>query len=250
MSVNRKKQFVLLLLVVVIAGLLSILGTAAADSPVTPFPPDSSPYGQTYDEWAEEFWLWVGRVKVKDIDDHPLLAVDPYDVECKLGQQGKVWFLGGIYGGAGTESRTCKVPAGKALFFPIVNILCSPLAHDPPDPAILLTCAVTPGDVYGFEYDMYPVSATIDGADIPDLEDYYVLSEATFEIGRIPDQIRDPNIFGADAGTVEPAASSGYYLMLPPLSEGSHIINFVGVIAVEGTPYPTDMTYFLEVVDD
>ena len=37
-----------------------------------------------------------------------------------VGQSGSVWFLAGIFGG-GSATRTCAVPAGKALYFPVLN---------------------------------------------------------------------------------------------------------------------------------
>ena len=33
-----------------------------------------------------------------------------------------VWFLAGTTGNS--ASRTCEIPAGKAIMFPIINVLC------------------------------------------------------------------------------------------------------------------------------
>lgn len=40
--------------------------------------------------------------------------------DVNAGQTGHVWFLGGNFTG-GSENRTATIPAGVALFFPILN---------------------------------------------------------------------------------------------------------------------------------
>jgi hypothetical protein len=37
-----------------------------------------------------------------------------------VGQRGPIWFLAGTFGG-GTATRSCSVPQGAALFFPVIN---------------------------------------------------------------------------------------------------------------------------------
>lgn len=46
--------------------------------------------------------------------------LDATGEHCMVGQSGSVWFLAGIFGG-GSATRTCAVPAGKALYFPVLN---------------------------------------------------------------------------------------------------------------------------------
>jgi len=234
MNTNRKMQVVMLLLVVVIAGLSSMFTTVAADSPVEPIPPDD-----TYKELAAEWWQWAAVLPADE--DHPLIADGKMD--CGLGQAGDVWFLGGTFSESGVANRECKVPGGKALFFPIVNVMCSPLTGD--DPNTLLECAENPTVPEGFEFQMNPLFATIDGQEVGNLEDYYTLSEETFTITLPP----PPNIFGTWQG-----ATSGYYLLLPPLSKGWHEITFAGEIVVldpDGEPvyyFITEISYDLKVV--
>jgi len=246
MNANRKKQVVLLLLVVVIAGLMAVMagGAAAQNGPPNPpvLPPVANAFGMTYGEWAIAWWQWAGTVEVENLNDHPLVADG--EMDCSLGQDGKVWFLGGTFGheATGTADRECDVPVGKALFFPMVNIICSPLTSDPDDAEFLLACAINPGDVYGFELGMSPLSVSIDGVEIPNLDYYYVEPGVTFDIGPVP----DPNIFYADEGAVEQAATTGYYLLLPPLSKGDHTIAFEAEVTGD---YPSyyDITYLLHV---
>lgn len=177
---------------------------------------------------------------------HPI--IDDYKVKCHLGQDGDVWFLGGVYGESGVAERECDVPVGKALFFPIVNVICSEFTGDD-DP---LACAENPTVPPGFEFQMNPLSATIDGQEVGNLEEYYVLSDEIFTLG----PLLKPNIFNAPKGAVGEGATSGYYLLLPPLAEGKHNITFAGEIVVldpGGNPvyyFKPDISYHLTVVDD
>jgi len=79
-------------------------------------PPQSSPYGQTYGEWSGAWWRWAYSFPAGE-DQNPVQ--DPTGALAGLGQSGPVWFLAGSFGQ--TITRTATVPAGKALFFPIIN---------------------------------------------------------------------------------------------------------------------------------
>src|SRR5215475_11351924 len=45
---------------------------------------------------------------------------DTAGADCMVGQHDPIWFLAGIFPG-GTATRTCAVPAGEWLFFPVIN---------------------------------------------------------------------------------------------------------------------------------
>lgn len=249
MNVNRRRQACLLLLVVLLVGLLVAVsgGEAVAKGfrhGPRAFPPTRAWYGHTYEEWGAKFFQWAASVP--DDGNHPLKVAGQMD--CSRGQEGDVWFLGGIYGGSGQLTRECTIPEGKALFFPIVNIICSPFTDDFPE--VLLACAANPGDVYEFGFHMYPVKATVDGKPIGGLERFYTLSKETFDLGPLP----YPNIFDDPLDAVAPGATGGYYLLMPPLPEGEHVIYFNGGYDLDfdfdGTADYTstqEITYILEV---
>jgi hypothetical protein len=47
-------------------------------------------------------------------------VVDETGALCAVGQRGPVWFLAGTFSG-GMLTRTCTVPEGTTLFFPVIN---------------------------------------------------------------------------------------------------------------------------------
>jgi hypothetical protein len=56
----------------------------------------------------------------------------------------------------------------------------------------------------------------------------------------------DGNLFGIPAGLYAPAVADGFYLLLPPLRPGEHIIEFGGTGNFNG-PFSQDITYELRV---
>jgi hypothetical protein len=80
------------------------------------FPPDSHPYGNTYGEWSARWWQWA-----LSVPEGMNPVFDTTGVRCAEAQAGPVWFLAGTFGGAVT--RSCPVPAGKALFVPLLNAI-------------------------------------------------------------------------------------------------------------------------------
>jgi hypothetical protein len=224
-----KKQVGLLLFVVIVAGLLAFFAggdvVQAHSAPV--LPPNSTAFGKTYEEWAATWWQWA--YSLPDDGTHPL-TVDG-EMDCSLGQKGKVWFLGGnLYGSE--ADRICEVPVGKAIFFPIVNIVCSEWTGDD-DP---LACAESPGVPPGSEFIMNPLSLKIDGKKVGGLHRFLVVSQETFVIGPTP----DPAIWGAPAGETTLGATRGYYVLLAPLSRGMHDIEFAGEILVTDPEDPNN----------
>src|SRR4051794_22907267 len=86
-------------------------------------PPVSTPYGLTYAQWSARWWQWAFSIPGPV---NPL--IDTTGAQCAQGQSGNVWFLAGLWVDPplvpNTAVRTCTVPSGKALFFPVANIEC------------------------------------------------------------------------------------------------------------------------------
>ena len=245
MNANRRKQIGLLLVVVVLAALLAAFTgeeAAARGKRRGPWirPPRRAWYGQTYEEWAADFWQWA--FALPGDATHPFNAEG--EMDCSLGQDGDVWFL--AYPNEGwpdaviSKERACEIPAGKALFFPVVSLVCT--TYEDGD---------TAEDIEGcanFISDFnFPLSAKIDGKKVRNLKKYEILSPV-FDIAPLPDL----NVNGWPPGWEGLGVTTGYYLLLPPLPEGEHEIEFSGQVYAPdfGVDWTFDVLYELEVVDD
>jgi hypothetical protein len=187
-------------------------------------PPNASPHGHTYAEWNALWWRWFLALP---ISNNPALGAD-----CSTGQVGSVWFLVGIPGPA---TINCNVPPGKTLFLPVINTECSSLEPPPffgATPADRTACAKAIGDT-GVN-----LSATIDGVAVQNLANYRSTSpNFTFVVP-------PNNVLGTPAGAGESVAD-GFYLMITPLSHGTHIIHIGG--AYLNPAFAIDTTIVLNV---
>src|SRR5437773_9144834 len=82
------------------------------------YPLDSQPFGIGYIRGAEGF-----HKLLYEEPTNTNIATDTSGKYCALDQSGPLWYLAGTAGGA--VVRSCSVPAGKALFFPLIANECS-----------------------------------------------------------------------------------------------------------------------------
>jgi hypothetical protein len=226
-------------LLATIAVILASIGTgpaataqAGVNSNPGVLPPNSNPYGRSYEEWTRAWVRWIMGISA---DQNPLL--DETGANCDVGQSGHVWFLAGNFGG--TTVRNCVVPNGKALFFPVINAFWVNTEGET-DQQMLDGLANLMALI-----DEDSLQADVDGRQVHHLPRY--------KISRIvqPDPLRvfnvalvENNILGAPAGTYR-GVGDGYYLMLAPLSRGQHTIHFHG--EVPDFDFVVDVTYNLTV---
>jgi hypothetical protein len=188
--------------------------------------------GKTYAEWSVAWWKWAQAIKK---DRNPIL--DKTGEFAGQGQEGPVWFLAGNVGGKST--RKCAIPAGKPVFFPVVNIS----EDEAPDKADeKKQRAVAKAEMDRAE----GLEASLDGKRISGLDRFRVAS-AVFTF-TAPDKAADAP-FGADGSIGKrTAVSDGYWIMLKPLSEGKHTLHFKGKRTDKGTVlFDLDVTYELTV---
>jgi hypothetical protein len=221
------------------AGLILVFATASSARAQTLnsgiIDPTSTYEGKTYGDWSAAHWQWVYSLPR---DKHPLFDTGNVSV----GQTGDVWFLGGAYttiadtNGVinGTAVRDCTIPQGKSLFFPLIDAESSTAEGNGSTYAELSAHAKAQIDA------MNKLSCTIDGQTVSNLTSYRAASDL-FTWGPLPTN----NVFGDPvnfpAGTTSQAAADGYYLLLQPLTPGSHSIHFTG-----GVPgFLLDITYNL-----
>jgi hypothetical protein len=173
--------------------------------------------------------------------------LDESGEDCVVGQQGPIWFLAGPFGGGEVE-RECSIPAGKRLFFPLINSI----AFDTPgvcgqegslSVAELRTNAADQLD------NPENLSVTLDNQSI---SSFRRTRSPVFEIALPEDNVFDAICEGLGLGNVpggiySPAVEVGFYVLLHPLSPGEHVLKFYAEIpGPEGAV--VDVTYVLTVV--
>jgi hypothetical protein len=184
-------------------------------------PPQSMAYGKSYGEWSKEWWLYT---MPKGLDVNPF----GFGTDGTLGQSGKVWFLGGTFVGPwdNTISREITIPAGTALFFPIMNVECSTIETEASgfhgdNEAELRECAKGWADqmVAG---NWGPLYCIVDGVVLNNVEQYRC-STPLISI-TLPALAADNNIFFVPVaeGTQVSSVGDGIYIMLAPLAVGTH----------------------------
>ena len=170
--------------------------------------------GKTIGEWSAAWWQWATPIPTPS---NPVL--DTSGEFAGINQRGPVWFLAGSFFNAGPVIRTVTVPAGKSIFFPIVNTgwVKFPLDKDT-ESSIResLNGSISPlgGDLV----------STLDG--VPTVFDHRTPTVRTqspvFPFKNVPQD----NILGAPIPAGSIGFSDGFWVMLPPLTPGSHVLKF------------------------
>ena len=185
---------------------------------------------------AAHWWQWA---LAEPTLDNPLL--DTTGQFAALNQQGRVWFVAGSLSSK-PITRTFTVPAGKALFFPIVNVfdvedgiaaggqfVFPPATHPIPQPV-----QTAQGIVSSIIAAATGLSCEVDG--VPLQINAANLEQSTPFSTFLPAD----NIVRVPAGVYFPFVDSGYYVLLAPLSTGFHTIHFAGTI--NAFPLTVDVT--------
>jgi hypothetical protein len=190
-------------------------------------------------ELSAQWWQWALSIPTAT---NPL--ADLTGGLCMAGQRGPVWFLAGTMSASGTPPpvvRTCDVPEGTALFFPVINTV----NFNSPD------CGQVNRDLSVAELRAM-VAPGIDAAsglsvllDNRPLRPHRVRS-VPFAV-TLPPQDLFSVTFGITClvpGRVySPAVDDGYYVLLRGLSVGQHHLSFRGSIS----GFSLDVFYTLNV---
>jgi hypothetical protein len=222
-----------------LAGVLSARADGGEDGEIRIFPPDSTPYGRSYGEWAAEFWQWAFPLPV---EGHPFLPspADPY-FDYSYAQSGKVWFWSAP---DGPLTRIVTMPAEKAMFLTIRDVDCSSL--EAPDSGFFGVTEEEQRACAKFWADhIVDVFCVIDGVAVADLQAYRVTTP------QFKFKAPTPWIFG-EVGGKGTAVGDGYFLMLE-LPKGAHTIHYGGTfrftLEADGfdAEFPKDITIELTV---
>jgi hypothetical protein len=161
----------------------------------------------------------------------PVTANPLFDTaDISAGQTGKVWFIGGTFHAnpdpsnpsvsIGEADREGTIPAGTALFFPVMGAEGSELEGNGTTKAELGAAAR-----YLMDHVVF-MEASIDGVEVKNLWAYREESPLFF-VGPLPEDNMFEVAFGADApaGSTSPVVADGAYLFVNPLPPGVHKIH-------------------------
>ncbi len=194
-------------------------------------------------ELAADWWQWALS---KPTDVNPLLGGDPdYSEEQCDGQPvtdvpGKKWFLAGTFD-ASTVERTCTMPVGTQLFFPVGNVVF--LITEPNENEEIARQFVNEYIDAVLADPELSISVTVDGKEIK--QKRIVRADSPLFTATLPaDNLF--SAFGLEAGEYQ-AVADGLWAALPPLSKGEHTIHFE--ISAPSVGLEQDNTYYLTVVN-
>lgn len=183
---------------------------------------------------SAEWWQWVLSIPTSE---NPML--DTTGQNCSVGQRGNIWFLVGIFQ-SGTITRTCSVPQGKQLFFPVinyVNISAPGIGGQGPENYLVKDMRK---DTAAYINNATNLSVILDGKKIKKID--HIKSDV-FEVSLTAD-----NVFGVPAGIYSPAVDEGFYVMLGPLDVGTHTLHIHSENPDVAPAFSLDVTYNLNVV--
>ena len=106
----------------------------------------------------------------------------------------------------------CTVPAGKYLFFPLINYVVYP--RD----GYSITCEHAIARTANLTNDVTALVLEVDGKVYKNLTAHRQATRECFDLAALA------------GGGLEPTAANGYYIMLRPLTRGTHTLNFGGIL--------------------
>lgn len=171
-------------------------------------------------------------------------AVDTTGANCMLGQRGPVWLLAGTFSG-GSAVRSCSIPQGAWLFFPVVNFVNFNTPNCNQGPGNLSVDTLR-SQIVSIVDAATNLSVTLDGRPVREI---VRVKSVPFAVTLPVDNIFGPNACGAGiglSGVFSPAIDDGFYSLLPPLSSGKHTLHIYGQMPAAAVT--VDVTYNLTIV--
>jgi len=190
-----------------LAFLASVPAAALAQEPYL-LPPDARVANQTQEDWSRSWWQWAASFEMYESP-----VADTTGERCGGHQSGEVWFLAGTYETKRTL-RTCRVPRGKHLFFPLINYVVMPNPRKP------IGCEAVTNTAALMTERVSNLVLRIDGERYDDLAAHRQATRECFDIG----------VLVAPPVRMYPTAANGYYAMLRPLPPGTHTIDLGGIL--------------------
>ena len=170
-------------------------------------PPDALVANQNQEDWSRNWWQWAAS-----FERHESPVADTTGERCGGHQSGDVWFLAGTYETQRTF-RTCRVPRGKHLFFPLINYIVMPNRAP-------ISCEAVTNTAARMTDDVSNLVLRIDGERYDDLAGHRQATRDCFDLG----------VLVSPPVRMYPTAANGYYAMLRPLPPGTHHIDLSGIL--------------------
>jgi hypothetical protein len=232
---------------------LLVLDLFTASAQINPgiVDPTNSYAGKTYNQLAAGWWQYFMSLPITNSPLYYIPGNPP--VPMSTGQSGPVWFMGGNYSTGGTLSYTNTIPSvGLFLIISAIekdNAGCPPTIYNEP---FLRTWA---GQT---EYQASGMTCTIDDVPVSEIDNvsttpYRVQSPLfSYTCPALENWLYDRRYsscycYSNNSGmlyTIEGAMVDGVFLMISPLSIGSHVIH---VTTQYSFGYSADFTYYLTV---
>ena len=189
-----------------------MLSPVLGSQSVNIFPPGSKPYGLTYAEHEKNFWKWTLGIPAKESPVN-----DPTGEKCTNGQSNtnsSVFYLS--FNNGGKSERTCKVPVGKGLLIPVMQVV------------------ITDKDLPNASVEELDRSAKKDQDSVNSLylkigdKEYKYKDLNTYRIHTDVFEVvfPDKGIFGILEGGPSKAVADGFYILTEPLTNGTYQIHF------------------------
>ena len=175
------------------------------------------PFGKPWESWAAIWCSWMLSIPK---DKNPTL--DLTGKHCCINQNDEnVWFLAGTFGNIIPVKRRCRIPARKAIFFPV--LVKEDSLEEDSDLHTELELITRSRDATNRVVRM---EATIDGQKVDALKNYRIQSEV-FDL-----TFPENNVYDVTPGLTR-SVCDGYWLFIKPLSIGEHYVYFQGETSLQ-----------------
>ena len=207
------------------AALLVAAPLTASAAPAAPSTSVSTHYSahykpshkDNYSKLAAKWWQWA---VAKPVPKNP--TADPNGSLCATGQRGKAWFLAGSFSG-GDIKRSCTLPAGKDLFFPLIN---QAYLRAPGEEVTLREQRQALADL-DVKNQATNLRVWFDGKDITKKVVKFEKS-VVFGATLPADNVLGGAAAGSPAGRYFPSVDNGYYALIKDVRPGKHTLHFTG----------------------
>jgi hypothetical protein len=216
-----------------------LASTGCSTDRLTMLDPNQPQYGMTYADWAVTWWQWIYSQPGSQG-----ATFDATGANCSVAQDpaSPVFFLAGDEGGT-VVRPDCAFSSSKAIFFPILNGGADnagvPVAQQETTAQLQATAQqeldnITPSSLK-VSWDDKPLDNPTAGKEGPTQFSYSLPYGDNFWSA-----VGLPGV----SGTIDPAFTVGYWVMLPPQPAGAHTLRFSGA-AGGSQPFSLDVTFEL-----